>query len=53
MKDTNKALGNLVTNEVYIHLDVFGALMLHRVIREVDCTNIVTINKGGLTDGTM
>jgi len=32
-------------NKVKIDLDVFGALMLHQVCREIQCTDIITINE--------
>jgi hypothetical protein len=37
--------GNLVTDKVKINLDMLRALMLNEVGRQVDATDIVTINK--------
>jgi hypothetical protein len=37
--------GNLVTEKVKINLDMLRALMLNKVGRQVDTTDIVTINK--------
>jgi nucleoside-triphosphatase THEP1 len=37
----------MFTDKVKINLDVFGALMLHRIYREIHCTDIVTINNSG------
>ena len=44
MHHSNSASGNLLTDKVKVNLDVFGALMLHRVRREVDGIDVVTID---------
>jgi ABC-type uncharacterized transport system ATPase subunit len=36
-----------VTDEVQIDLDVLGALMLDRILQEINNTYIVTINEDG------
>lgn len=46
MKYPNLSQSHFVTNKVYVNHDVLGALMLNRVVGQVDDTNIVIINKG-------
>ena len=41
------AEGNAITHKMKIYLDVFGALMLNRVAREVGGADIVTVDDGG------
>jgi hypothetical protein len=41
----NLPSGDIVTDEVEINLDMFRALMLNEVGRQVDNTDIVTIDK--------
>jgi hypothetical protein len=41
---------NLLSNEVYVDFHVFGLAMMNRIMREVDCRNVVTIHDGGLVD---
>jgi hypothetical protein len=36
---------------VKVNLDMFGALMLHWISREIDGTHIVTVNQGSLLQG--
>jgi hypothetical protein len=43
MKNTNSSGSNLVTNKVQINLDVLGALMLHRVGREINDIDVVVV----------
>ena len=43
MQDTDVAEGNAITHKMKIYLDVFGALMLNRVAREVGGADIVTV----------
>jgi hypothetical protein len=45
MQNVNLPNGDLVTNEVEIDLNMLRALMLNRVGRQVDDTDIVTIDK--------
>jgi hypothetical protein len=45
MQNVNFPNGDLVTDEVKINLDMLCALMLNGVGRQVDGTNIVTIDK--------
>ena len=47
------AQGNLITNKVYIHLNVFCPLMLDRVTGHVNRTDIVTIDNGGFGMGRL
>jgi hypothetical protein len=48
MEKTNRVGDDTLTDEVKVDLDVFGALILHQVSREVDYTHIVTLDKGGI-----
>jgi hypothetical protein len=45
MQNVNFPNGDLVTNEVEIDLNMLRALMLNRVGRQVDDTDIVAIDK--------
>lgn len=45
MKNTNRTRSNLVANKVEVNLDMLVALMLNRVGGEIDCADIVTVNK--------
>jgi hypothetical protein len=45
MQNVNFPNGDLVTDEVKINLDMLRAMMLNGVGRQVDGTNIVTIDK--------
>jgi hypothetical protein len=45
MQNVNFPNGDLVTNEMEIDLNMLRALMLNRVGRQVDDTDIVTIDK--------
>jgi hypothetical protein len=40
--------GNALSDKVDIDIDMFGALMLNRVGREVDDADVVTVDKSGL-----
>ena len=53
MKNSNLAESNLFTNKVYIHLNVFGPLVVDRVFREIYSTNVITIYNCGFLDGTV
>jgi hypothetical protein len=48
MENMNRAGVDTLTDKMKVYLDVFGALMLHRVGQEVDCTHIITIDKCGM-----
>jgi hypothetical protein len=47
MKHTNSTESNLFPNKMYVKLNVLGALMMHRVGREIHCTDIVAVNNCG------
>ena len=51
MENTNRASAHTFTNEMKVDLDMFGALMLHRVSREINCTDIVTVDNSGMLQG--
>jgi nucleoside-triphosphatase THEP1 len=53
MQHANRASRYAFSDKVKINLDVFGALMLHRVRREIYCTDIVTINNSGTLEWNM
>jgi hypothetical protein len=50
MKDVCLSTGYLFRNKMNVHLNMLGALMLHRITREIDGTDIVTIHQSGLRD---
>jgi nucleoside-triphosphatase THEP1 len=47
MQHPNRPSRYMFTDKVKINLDVFGALMLHRICREIHCKDIVAINNSG------
>jgi hypothetical protein len=47
MQHPNRPSRYMFTDKVKINLDVFGALMLYRICREIHCTAIVAINNSG------
>ena len=47
MKNTNLTSSNHVTDKMYINLNMFGPLMLNRVGRQIDGTNIITVDNSG------
>ena len=51
MKNTKLTQLNLLSNEVHIKLNVLGALMLHRIRREIGGRNIITKNHRSFRDG--
>ena len=53
MKNPNLAKSNSFPDEMQVDLNMFGALMLHRVCREVDCTHVVTVNESDLAEETI
>ena len=53
MCNTNSSSGNTLPNEVKINFHMFGALMLDRVGRHINCADIITINQSGATDRRM
>jgi hypothetical protein len=44
MKNTHSPSSDTFPNEVKVNLNMLGALMLHRVCREVDSNHIVTVD---------
>lgn len=40
-------------DKVKIDLDVLGALMLHWIRREIQCTDVVIVNESRTLDGDM
>jgi hypothetical protein len=53
MVDMNISNGNTLANEEQINLNMLGSLMLDEVGEEVDCTDIVAIDQGGLRQGVV
>ena len=47
MKNANITTFDLFTNKINGHLNVFSALMIKRVARKINDTNIITINNNG------
>lgn len=47
MENTNLTNSNHVTDKIHINLNMFGSLMLNRVGRQIDGTNIITVDKSG------
>jgi hypothetical protein len=43
MENSDLTPNNFFTNEMNVHLNVFSSLMLNRITREVDCTDVVTV----------
>lgn len=43
MKNTNLFLSYLFTNKMDIHFNVFGVLMLNRIVKKIHSTYVVTI----------
>lgn len=48
MEDLNRVDGDLLLDKMEINLDMHGRLVLHQVGGEVDRTDIVIVNQGGL-----
>ena len=53
MQDTNFTEGDSFSDEVQVNLDMLGSLMLDWVSGEVDSTDVVAIDQGGVTERTM
>ena len=53
MKNSHLAKSHLLSNKVYINLDVFSATVLNWVACHVDCGYVVTIDNGGALKWTM
>ena len=51
MKNPELTQLNLLANEVNIKFNVLGALMLHRIRREIGGRNIIIVNHRGFRDG--
>ncbi|MFS7923519.1 hypothetical protein Hanom_Chr03g00261651 [Helianthus anomalus] len=47
MKNPYMPHTNLFTNKMYIDLNMFGSLMLNRIIREINGRDVVTIDHRG------
>jgi hypothetical protein len=47
MKDTNFAKGDLLTNKIYVNLNVFGLSMLNWIRGHVDGGHVLTVDKCG------
>ena len=52
MKNSHSASRNHVPDKVKINLDMLGALMLHRVSREIHSTDVVEVDNGGMPERT-
>jgi hypothetical protein len=52
VKDTNVPKSHPLANKVEIDLDMLRALVLDRICREVDGTNIIAVNNGGVRRGS-
>jgi hypothetical protein len=50
VEDAHNTGGYAFTNKVMVNLDMFDALMLHQVGREVDNTHIVAVNSHGMLE---
>ena len=44
MENSNVAEDNLFSYKMYVHFDVFSALVLHRIVRHVNRTDVVTVD---------
>jgi hypothetical protein len=53
MKHTDITKCNPFSNKMKIDFHVLGALVLHRVGRHVDGTDVVAVNQGGLAQGSV
>ena len=53
MQDANTAKGDMLPNEVNVELNMLRPAMMNRVCREVDCGDVVTVDKRGLGDLTV
>ncbi|KAJ9561780.1 hypothetical protein OSB04_006940 [Centaurea solstitialis] len=53
VEDTDMATGHLFPKKMNVQLDMFRALMLNRIAREIGRANIVTIHQGCFLDWTM
>jgi nucleoside-triphosphatase THEP1 len=53
MKHPNRPGRYAFADKVKVNLGVFGALMLHRIGREIHCTDIVAIDNSGTLESNM
>ncbi|KAJ0779314.1 hypothetical protein HanPI659440_Chr06g0225101 [Helianthus annuus] len=53
MKNSNVTHADLITNKMNVDLYMLRALMLHRIIRQVNSGDIITIDNGCLTKRSM
>jgi hypothetical protein len=51
VEETNVPDGNMLIEEVGIDLNMLGALVVDRVVGEVDSADVVTVDHGGLQQG--
>jgi hypothetical protein len=52
VNDANISIGNTLTDEVEINLNMLGALMLDKVGVEVDRVDVVAVDQGASRQGT-
>lgn len=53
MKNTNLSSSYLFANKMDIHFNMFSVLMLNRIIKKIHRTDVITIYKSYLFNGTM
>ena len=53
MKYTNIPTLHFFPNKMYVHLNMFSALMVNWVAQQINNTNIIIINKSGRRNGKM
>jgi nucleoside-triphosphatase THEP1 len=53
MEYMNSADSNLVSDEIQIDLNMLGALMLNRIGRKIDSTDVVAVDECGLLNGVV
>jgi hypothetical protein len=51
MKNSNVTEGNLLSNKMEVDLNMLHPLMLHRIAREIDSTDVVTIDQSSTVRG--
>jgi hypothetical protein len=53
MENMDSPSSHTLPDKMEVNLDVFSALVLHRIRREVDGTHIVTVDQCGMLHGLM
>lgn len=53
MKNMNVTMSNFFTNKVNVQFNVFGTLMLNKIIIKINNTNVVTVNQSSFLNWTM